>query len=74
MDSLLSRHSHKMKEATLFILKQVLDEFGTTDKVMEVQSARVFLDQIRALMQDGEFRTFLLSPPLSPFCDRAVTQ
>lgn len=56
-----------MKEATLFILKQVLDEFGTTDKVMEIESARVFLDQIRGLMQDGGSKSFLLSPPLSPF-------
>ena len=63
-----------MKEATLFILKQVLDEFGTTDKVMEIESARVFLDQIRGLMQDGESKSFLLSPPLSPFRDRAATQ
>lgn len=74
MHSLLSRLSHKMKEATLFILKQVLDEFGTTDKIMEIESARVFLDQIRGLMQDRKSKSFLLSPPLSPFRDCAVTQ
>ena len=69
----MSRLSHKMKEATLFILKQVLDEFGTTDKIMEIESARVFLGQIRGLMQDRKSQSFLLSPPLNPFGDRAVT-
>lgn len=44
--------SHKMKEATLFILKQVLDEFRTTDHIMELDAAGMFLEQIRGTMQE----------------------
>ena len=45
-------HSHKMQEATLFILKQVLDEFRTYDKIIDSQAAAIFLDHIRASMRD----------------------
>ena len=41
-----------MQEATLFILKQVLDEFRTYDKIIDPQAAAIFLDHIRASMRD----------------------
>lgn len=44
-----------MQEATLFILKQVLDEFRTFDKVMDREAATHFLDHIRASMRDREW-------------------
>jgi len=44
--------SHKIQEATLFILKQVLDEFRTYDRVMDREPAGMFLDHVRASMQD----------------------
>ena len=47
-----------MKEATLFILKQVLDEFGTTDHIMEIDAAGMFLEQIRGTMQDRKSKPF----------------
>ena len=43
-----------MKEAVLFVLKQILDDFQTSNKVIESEAARVFLDQIRGPMQDRE--------------------
>ena len=54
--------SHKMKEATLFILKQVLDEFGTTDHIMELDAAGMFLEQIRGTMQDRKSKPFSFVP------------
>lgn len=48
-------HRYKMQEAMLFVLKQVLDEFRTYDKVMDVDAARIFLDHIRASMQDSKY-------------------
>ena len=63
---ILGRHSHKMQEATLFILKQVLDEFRTYDRVMDPEAARVFLDHIRASMRDRKPRSILLPFHLSP--------
>ena len=61
---MLVNHSHKMQEATLFVLKQVLDEFRTYDKVMDVDAAHIFLDHIRASMQDSKF---LYRPIQFPF-------
>ena len=52
---MLVNHSHKMQEATLFVLKQVLDEFRTYDKVMDIDAARIFLDHVRASMQDSKY-------------------
>ena len=54
--------SHKMKEATLFILKQVLDGFGTTDHMMEPDAAGMFLEQIRETMQDCKSTPFSIVP------------
>ena len=51
-----------MKEATLFILKQVLDEFGTTDHIMEMDAAGLFLEQIRGAMQDCKSKPFSIVP------------
>lgn len=45
-------HSHKIQEATLFILKQVLDEFRSCNRVMDREAAGTFLDHVRASMQD----------------------
>lgn len=55
-----------MKESTLFILKQVIDEFRTTDTVMDVQIAREFLNQIRGLMLDRKSYPCCCLPSLSP--------
>ena len=52
-----------MKEATLFILKQILDDFQTSNNAVELEAARVFLDQIRGSMQDRKFK----SVPIVPF-------
>ena len=54
--------SHKMKEATLFILKQVLDEFRTTDHIMGLDAAGMFLEQIRGTMQDCESKPCSIVP------------
>lgn len=48
--------SHKMQEATLFILKQVLDELRTYDKAIDPEAANIFLDHIRASIQDRKSR------------------
>lgn len=51
-----------MQEATLFILKQILDDFHTSNNALELEAARVFLDQIRGSIQDREFIV-----PIVPF-------
>ena len=48
-----------MQEATLFILKQVLDEFRTYDKIVDSEAAAIFLDHIRASMHDRKPRSNL---------------
>ena len=50
-----------MQEATLFVLKQVLDEFRTYDKVMDADAARKFLDHIRIAMHECEFSRMRVS-------------
>ena len=62
-----------MKEATLFILKQVLDDFQTSNKAVELEAARVFLDQIRGSLQDCESKPFPIVPFIGACCDREIT-
>ena len=62
-----------MKEATLFILKQILDDFHTSNNAVELEAARVFLGQIRGSMQDCEFENFPIFPFISSCCDREIT-
>ena len=43
-----------MKEACLYMLKQILEEFLTGSKRLDPAFASEFLTHVRASMQDGE--------------------
>lgn len=62
-----------MKEALLFVLKQILDNFGTSNKAMDLGAARVFLDHIRGSIQDRKSFNLTIVPS-SPYCDLGAAQ
>ena len=56
-----------MKEALLFVLKQILDDFGTSNNAMDIGAARVFLDHIRSSIQDRKcYILAIVAPPSAP--------
>ena len=56
------RPSPKLKEATLYTLKQILDEFDSYGKDIGPEAANAYLEHIRLAMQDGKSRSVLKGP------------